>query len=81
MLFEERSDEFIFATQRAVVFAETFSQPSIFFCFFSLFQEKEKNDMLHEQGDSLLCYQTKKRRIKPLFQSCFRMILLKTSCL
>jgi hypothetical protein len=27
MLSEERSDEFIFATQRAVVFAETFSQP------------------------------------------------------
>jgi hypothetical protein len=42
MLSEERSDEFIFATQRAVVFAVTFSQPCIFFCFFSLFQEKEK---------------------------------------
>jgi hypothetical protein len=50
MLSEERSDEFIFATQRAVVFAETFSQPCIFFCFFSLFQDKEKNEKNDASG-------------------------------
>ena len=74
MLFEERSDEFIFATQRAVVFAVTFSQPWIFFCFFSLFQDKEKkgNDWFYRKvfPSFLLFLQkkgAKKRRPKSMY--------------